>query len=301
MLPGRWYVCPYPGTGPYGPTGGGVFVWSVDCERILAFLAQARKTFGFRLSPTASSSTALLLVASALALPMISAAGFLPVLCAFSTPISLVKRVSPCADANCIFGHVAARMRLRPEPSVQTITPVLRIEVGDTNWIVDTRGEGNVYQTGKQEAEDGVEPDAVVAVPSFSTLLAILEERLCIPSALLQRKLRLRGDLSALSSVSWLLPSLSDDSSDQTQNSEPRLRQLWKRLLEMRLRLRPWPRATASRLLRKSAKQIRTTSDFILGAWVQALSKPAQVTVSLSLGLLALLKPLDRRHRRRCR
>lgn len=229
---------------------------------------------------------------------MLSAAGFLPVLCAFSTPISRVMRVSPCADANCIFGHVAARMRLRPEPSAQTITPVLRIEVGDTNWIVDTRGEGTVYQTRKQEAEDGAEPDAVVAVPSFSTLLAILEERLCIPSALIQRKLRLRGDLSALSSVSWLLPSLSDDSSDQTQNSEPRLRQLWKRLLEMRLRLRPWPRATASRLLRKSAKQIRATSDFVLGAWVRALSKPAQVTVSLSLRLLALLQPLDRR---RCR
>ena len=87
---------------------------------------------------------------------------------------------------------------MRSSPSL-----VLSFHVGGDTWTVDTRGRGSVYQG---PVKGAAAADATVEMDGVNDLLALLERRIGFASALLQRRLRVSGDLSMLSTCEWLLP-----------------------------------------------------------------------------------------------
>jgi len=215
---------------------------------------------------------------------MIALATLHSALCSFSVP--LLGATEACADTNCVIDRVATRIRQRQlaQTSHGSAAPILGIEVGDAErWIVDTRGKGAIYRSesdgsvvkccgapgsyftgtrSENSANGAPSPDVTVAVANVGILLALLEQRLCIASALLQRKLRLRGDVSMLGSVTWLWPSLSDHPSDPATSGMP-----------SRARLRA---AAVASCIRRATKKIQAAHTRLAMRCMQAISKPAK-------------------------
>lgn len=164
--------------------------------------------------------------------------------------------------------------------------PVLGIEVGDSQWVVDT-ARSRVYRVPDTLLDSGlsapgaVQPDAVVSVSGVGTLLALLEQRMCVASAMMQRKLRLRGDLSKLGSVAWLWSVLLDPpepSPNKTQRS----------------RLATW-----GLRLQAAAQKVKAMHASLVKRCIRAVFKPMKATVATLLQVLALFRPWDRLKRRR--
>ena len=211
----------------------------------------------------------------------------------FSAPASvIVPQAQPCITAECVFNRVAAHMMHQP-PAQRGSSPILRIEIGDaSSWIVDSRGQGAVYPT-IHGSGSSIEPDAIVAVDSVSTLFALLDEKMSFAKALAWRKLRLRGNLSMLGDASWLWPSPTDaplDSIPSERAPAQRLNRAWKRF-------RPRPASG----IRAAIMRLRSAHANLVGPWLRAVSAPVRKVAlhGLQLAITIVRGPLGSGGRRR--
>lgn len=211
----------------------------------------------------------------------------------FSAPASvIVPQAQPCITAECVFNRVAAHMMHQP-PAQRGSSPILRIEIGDaSSWIVDSRGQGAVYPT-IHGSGSSIEPDAIVAVDSVSTLIALLDEKMSFAKALAWRKLRLRGNLSMLGDASWLWPSPTDaplDSIPSERAPAQRLNRAWKRF-------RPRPASG----IRAAIMRLRSAHANLVGPWLRAVSAPVRKVAlhGLQLAITIVRGPLGSGGRRR--
>ena len=124
---------------------------------------------------------------------------FMPLAAAFSTAMP------QCSTTDCVIREV--RQRMRAKQNIRTIhdgaEPIVCLRVAERAFTIDVRAN-EVYE-GAPASDASVE----ASFATIGDLLAMMERRLSPFAAILQRKLKLRGDVGPLQQLSFLWPEPS--------------------------------------------------------------------------------------------